>query len=148
MDDKPVFNQEGSLCHAGSSSLAYTQRSDRLTWVISPARTVTRVPPWSRADPTGPARDRSPCGNVHTGGRVKPKKSKTLGLLPIRLIVKPSNGRIQENRRPMNIAARLVPIALFLTGSALLDGSEEQPQDATRAILAAFDRYQLVGMGA
>jgi hypothetical protein len=48
----------------------------------------------------------------------------------------------------MNIAARLVPIALFLTGSALLDGSEEHPQDATRAILAAFDRYQLVGMGA
>jgi hypothetical protein len=43
---------------------------------------------------------------------------------------------------------RLVLISLLFCPAALSQGSDPKPQDATKAILAAFDKYQVVGMGA
>src|SRR5437867_13435354 len=42
----------------------------------------------------------------------------------------------------------LVLISFLFCAVASPQGSEPKPQDATKAILAAFDKYQVVGMGA
>ena len=51
------------------------------------------------------------------------------------------------------LSARRIPGALFLTVTALFgvaspQGNNPTPQDATKAILAAFDKYEIVGMEA
>jgi hypothetical protein len=49
------------------------------------------------------------------------------------------------------ISAKLIRVVLvvFLFSAVTLpQGSDPRPQDAAKAILAAFDKYQIVGMGA
>ena len=43
---------------------------------------------------------------------------------------------------------RLVLISFLFCAVALPQGSDPKPQDATKAFLAAFDKYEVVGMQA
>src|SRR2546422_10847145 len=46
------------------------------------------------------------------------------------------------------IPAKLALLYFLIVGRCVAQGSDPKPRDATTAILAAFDKYQVVGMGA
>ena len=51
-------------------------------------------------------------------------------------------------RLKLLVGCLIVPVTLVFCPVALPQASDPKPQDATKAILAAFDKYEVVGMGA
>lgn len=51
-------------------------------------------------------------------------------------------------RKSHPIATTVLLLPFLLRTSAFPQESDPQPRDATQAILAAFDKYEIVGMGA